>query len=411
MHISASSDKLSRAFFMTAIDLDSFKLSQKRKIANVTVNGEKINKSSMSLLVSKDTSAVVFFYSIPGKKDALKKYNLLVFDKNLKKINEQVYEFEYPNKKLNIRSGYLLNSNEMILLTADLSSLPVRDFTKKEIQYNYKIVHLIDGKVKHLADVKNDNKWLHNIEIQVTDDNIELIGFYAEKGKYDFHGTFFYSFSKAEKTEKKSVFTPFDDATIDSYFKDTQNSLKLGSVKKQQKNRELPKFVLVDVKKNSDGSHFLIAEQRYTISSNYSINFIYLKTLVVKLSPQGDIVWSKFIDKDNSKLNTWIYSGFIYEHINDTLYFLYNGNSNNLKNDGKKTFKSFSKLVKGESIILAKVDTSGNLERNLVVNSETLSGYRMRPGLSSLTDQGKILLFCQKPSNVKNQRFISFEFE
>jgi hypothetical protein len=89
---------------------------------------------------------------------------------------------------------------------------------------------------------------------------------------------------------------------------------------------------------------------------------------------------------------------------------MYNDSKNNLNPSDLRRYGAFAS-EENESFILTFLNANGEIKSNPITTKTELQGYRIRPRLSSKLDDGTILLFAQKPANVKYQRFMSLSLE
>lgn len=197
LNITTKSTKSYRKYFAKTIDLKGFKITSEKEILSLSIEGVNMRRSYVSFVRAQDESSVGLFYTVPTKPKEYRKYGLIVFDNDFNKIDAFTYQFPFSKNEFVIMGGTLLNKKEMILLTADLSNLPLNPNSKKIPDYGYKVVHLNQGNSKTIGEVPNDNKWLNRLALRIDGSKIKLVGLYSNVGRYDAHGTFFHQIDQS----------------------------------------------------------------------------------------------------------------------------------------------------------------------------------------------------------------------
>ncbi len=405
LNITSISTKQNRKFFAKSIDLKNFKITSQKEIANIELEGYNVNRSYMSFIVSKDSSSVGLFYTIPTKKKENRKCSLIVFDKEFTQINHYNYEFPYIDDQFVIMQGVLLSKDEMLILSADLSTMPVNPNSKRIPDYNYSLHSLQQGQSTLLGKIPNDNKWLNNLNLVVTKSAIKFVGLYANAGRFSSHGVFFHQIDRANNNLVIHNLSPFNQELLDQHAEISK--FEIGYKRRIKKFKELPYYVPQNTLQYDDGSVLLIAEQIHTITQ-YVTSYYFENLISLMIDDNGNVQWSKMIEKDNIKTGTWIYSSFVSSKNNDDYLLIFNGFSKDeLENSSTQPDNFYEN--NHEAILLVELNKSGTMNKKVMANSTDTNGYRIRPALSSLIKKNEILLFSQKPGNVKNQRFISLK--
>lgn len=405
LNITSISTKQNRKFFAKSIDLKNFKITSQKEIANIEFKGNNVNKSYMSFIVSKDSSSVGLFYTIPTKKKENQKCSLIVFDKEFNKINHYNYEFPFVRDQFVIMKGVLLNKDEMLILSADLSKMPANPNSKRIPDYNYSLHSLKQGKSTLLGKIPNDNKWLNNLNIVVTQSSIKFIGLYSNVSRFGSNGIFFHQIDRANNKLVIHKLSPFNEELLDRHAEISK--FQIGYKKRIKKFKELPYYIPQSTLKYDDGSVLLIAEQVHTITQ-YVTSYYFENLIALMIDNNGNVQWSKMIKKDNIKTGTWIYSSFVSSKNNDDYLLIFNGISKNKSNNYSSRFHN-SSVNDPEEVLLVVLNKSGTVNKKVIATSADTEGYRIRPALSSLIKENEILLFSQKPGNIKNQRFMSLK--
>lgn len=407
--LTAKASKTHRKYYTKTVDLDKFDLSSSKEIIDLSIDDVDMNKTYISFIKAKDDSSVGLFYSLPTEKNGTsKKYGLIIFDEDFNKINEYEYEFPSTKDSFVIVEGMLTNKEEMVILTADLSNVPANPNSKKIPQYNYKVLLLKNNKNELVAEIPNYDKWVNNIELFIDESFISLCGFYSNIGRYNSHGTFLYNIDRSDFNKTISKFNPFSQKLLDSH----SNNLLAGNAQKKKINKfkELTYYIPKSYYKFNNDAILMIAEQIHTVSSNYSTMYYYENLIIICTDKNGNQLWSKMIKKNNSKNSTWVYSSFTGFAENDQYYIIYNDSDKNLINSDTRRYNAFS-FEENESIVVTSIKKDGTIKSEAITNKPKINGFRMRPGISTKLNNNEVLLFAQKPSNVKHQKFMTLEIK
>lgn len=402
LNITTKSTKSYRKYFAKTIDLKGFKITSEKEILSLSIEGVNMRRSYVSFVRAQDESSVGLFYTVPTKPKEYRKYGLIVFDNDFNKIDAFTYQFPFSRNEFVIMGGTLLNKKEMTLLTADLSNVPLSPNSKKIPDYGYKIVQLNQGNSKTIGEVPNDNKWLNSLALRIDGSKIKLVGLYSNVGRYDAHGTFFHQIDQSNPGETIHQLEPFDQELLDQHSE--ISNLENLSKKKIRKHSELAYYVPKSIMKYDDGGILMIAEETQTFS-HYITTYYRQNLLAIHFDKEGNRKWTRMIKKDNSKNNTWIYSSYLVLKDSTDFHLIYNGNSKNLQKDHLVRNNAFIN-EEDESVVVATISKEGEVSQKVVTNFSQTQGFRIRPKLSSKLNENEVLLFSQKPSNVKNQRFI-----
>jgi len=402
LNITSKSTKTYRKYFAKTIDLNGFQITSEKEILNLSIEGVNMKKTYVSFVLATDSSAVGLFYTIPTKPKEFRKYGLIVFDNDFNKIDAFTYQFPFSKNEFVIMGGTLLNKKEMILLTADLSQVPLSPNSKKIPDYGYKIVQLNQGNSKTIGEVPNDNKWLNSLGLRIDGSKIKLVGLYSNVGRYDAHGTFFHQIDQSNPGETIHQLEPFDQELLDQHSE--ISNLENLSKKRIRKHSELAYYIPKSIMNYDDGAILMVAEETFNLSQ-YITTYYSQNLLAIHFDKEGNRKWTRMIKKDNSKNNTWIYSSYLVLKDSTDFHLIYNGNRKNLQKDHLVRNNAFIN-EEDESVVVATISKEGDVSQKVVTNFLQTQGFRIRPKLSSKLNENEVLLFSQKPSNVKNQRFI-----
>lgn len=392
-------------FYSRKIDLNQFKVEDKKLILKLTHNEVSAKRAFTSFVLAQDSSSIGLFYTFPSRsKDKKpKKYGLKVCDTEFNQIASYEFELPYIHRKAAVVDGQMISSNEIIVVTADLSQNKFQE--NKPPNYNYKVWSFKENKTKIIARISTDGKWINNLKMDIDSSRIRLLGMYAENGAFDARGTVVFTIDRRDSMMVSSQFNPFGQAILTKQFKIDKKGI--AATKKLLKFKELPNYVFKKWYTFLDGTSLVIAEQVHFLTQ-YSTSYGYENILLIYLDMDGSHQWVDIINKNNSNSGTPIYSSFKSISNGEEIMLIYNDNARNLKSS-ESSFNAFKEEERDQALILAVVTKFGDIKRYPLTNYMKSDNYRIRPSLATRISKNEILLFAQKPTNVKNQRFLSIE--
>ena len=392
----------SRQYFLQKIDAEKFSAGIPKMIAEVPSEERSIDNSVKTFFLSHDESELLFFYSVPNKGRDNQKFRILTFDHDFVQTSSVDYELPFKNKLFTVYSIRLLENNDLILLGKhDLKPLE-GDMLK---HYEYWVYKLGGGKTKRLFNIQTENRHLRQIRLSINKlGEIVIAGFYSENDMYAIKGTFYQrSDTIAGRTLVKNI-QEFDISFHAEIIKEKRRQKEITRMEKNGK-PEARYYVLNNFVMDSLENITLVAEQ--TLYSNYQWH--YLNIAIVKISPNGEIIWAKQIGKNNSYPGPGLYSSYKLIPHNNELIFVYNGSSENKNHTNGKAQNPYY-YPQTTTLFSTTVDSNGNYNRNIVLSTEELGGYSILPSCSMNIGNGSWLFFMQDPGSKKDQRLIKFNF-
>lgn len=408
LHLSVSGTVNARRYYKRVFDLDTRKLREPELIAEVKSDERKASRAYEALLTSNDTSHVAFIYTIPNRNKDLQKLKVYRMNRDFNTLSEEVYEFPYSNKTFSFWQIRLSNHGQLDILAKVYDTEAVA-FETKNKGYKY-ILFQIRESVEQKAEIRFPGKHVRDLSMDVSKDGeYYFTGLYSERDLYAVRGYVFKKLGRdGEHISQKVV--PLSQEYFTQLVKPGKKRDKI--IKKLASERfEEGLQVYGGTVFNEDKNLFvLLAEKKWTVSSNYTVTYNAQEISLIAINSDGDLEWFKKIGKNNSKSNVPIYSGYRLIRRDNYLMFIYGDHIENQNHVYGRMPNAFVMDGMDYCIAATTVDWSGNMRRSIVAKIEEVERTRIRPGLSRWIDDDSILFFGQDISNLKNQRFIKINY-
>lgn len=391
---------------------------QKRKIGEIDYEGSsKSNSGSFSIKVSRDSSKILAFYSLPftdGDPEAL---GFNVLDNNLKSIWENKVTLPYRDELLDIERVRVGNDGNVYVL-----GLLYKEKRKKkrhgEPNYTYEaFAYSNNGKSMKQYTISLDDRFITDMQIEILNNNLVCAGFYSQKGTFSIRGTYFLTVDITTKEIKTKSFKEFGIDFISQNMTERQAK----KAKKKEEKGEEPELYEYDLDKlliGKDGSAMLIGEQYYVdarttttyvnnvpqTTTNYYYN--YNDIIAIKVDPAGQIQWAEKIAKTQRSVNDdGFYASYTLALVKGKFYFIFNDNPENLNYDGKGRPDNYN--AKKALVVMVALDAQGKQTKKPIFSTIDVEVI-VRPKVCEQINNREVILFGQRK---KKQQFARLAFE
>jgi hypothetical protein len=387
---------------------------EKRKVGEIDYKGKsKRNNGDFRFRVSRDSSKVLVFYSLPFEKDEPEAFGFNVLDDKLNSLWEKNVTIPYEDELFDVESFRVDNSGNAYLL-----GLNYKDKRKSKRRglpnYNYEIFAYTDkGKNVKQYPISLEDRFLTDMQIEVLDNkNLVCAGFYSDKGTFSVRGTYFLVVDPVSKAIKTKSFKEF---TLDFITQNMTEKEAKKVAKKEAKGEdtELYEYDLDKLLVGKDGSAMLIGEQYYmrvqTISTGRSTtqvyHYYYNDIITVKINPAGQIEWAQKIPKTQHTVNDGgFYSSYTMALLKGKVCFFFNDNPKNLTGDVKGKPANYN--GKQSVVVMVSLDQKGNPTKQPIFNTVDVDVIT-RPKVCEQISNKEVILFGQRK---KNQQFARVTF-
>ena len=319
------------SLFLHAIEIKEGPVVGSKPILLTSANIKAMD-SEKSLTVFKEKD--LFMLIIPRESDPLKneKYELLVYNSLLEKVNSKEIEIPYPAEILEYNdalvdkmgNAYVLASRENTTLSGLKKDRNLgRDFSL--FIYNWKEETLLE------KSLSLGTKWLYDVQLLINKDgNIQVAGYYSNMIDLIMAGTFSLELDKETGEVLNQGLNPFDRD-----FR-TQFRPKSGNIS----DTELGTLNLDYILPKPDAITLLTSEKNFTETSTimnpgtgmYAVVTIYNydEILISAIDPSSKIKYNLVIPKYQSSTSTYdTYTSFIAFSESEKTFIVYNDNDRN----------------------------------------------------------------------------------
>lgn len=372
----------------------SYQLCQTVDQNTLEINGDfkqlmQINKDeSYDYKFSEDGSKIMYFRRSRAKKNEIIEYYTKVLDakNDFQMLWESNFDSDQINQLEDIESFDLNNNGDAYFMT--LQYQDKRRASKKDgdPNYSYRLKEFSKkGKTVNAYDLQLGDKFISDITFGINSNNdIVCTGFYSEKGGFTIKGSFYLKFDYSSKSIVKESTKEFGLDFMTQNLSEKQTKRVNKKVAKG-KNIELPNYNLKGLVMEADGSVVQIAERYYVTTHTYTDSngntrttyiYHYDEIIVVRIDEKGDIDWIRKVRKaqaSSSPSNQYL--SFHFALIGDKMYFIHNGNSENLLVGEKESISAW-KLNKKAAVIITEIDIEGYMKKDILMD---FAGYQQIP--------------------------------
>lgn len=369
---------------------------------------QKGEKSDFTFVLSNDSSKILEFKNDYNKRGKVHNFSYKVIDNSLNELfgnDKIVLPFSNPNFTIH---DYMLDKDANFYMLTEIEGEKGNWF-KDRPSYLYKIL-LIQPQSNDVKeyDVELQGKTISDMSFRVNK-NQDLIaaGFFSNRGRYsdEIAGTFYVSLDGKTKEVKTSGLKEFDKSFLLNFMSD--RSAKRGS--------ELREFKIDQIIERNDGGAYMVAEQRYVqtvtsyngryMTTDYYFNFNDL--IVASIDTLGKINWVKMVPKTQVTVNDkGPYSSYSMGISGNSINFIFNDNTRNLKIPNSRDYKTFSGPKKS-TCVLVSIDDKGEMKKRPLF-AERDKRIFARPKIYLQTGPKELLMYSDRGRVFKLLK-VSFE--
>ncbi len=404
--------------FADEIDKKTLTLKKEKvKIGEIDYSGNSHrNSGSFSVRVSRDSSKVLAFYSLPDTKGDPDAFGFHVLDENLKSIWENNVIVPYKDGLFDIET-FRVDNNANVYVMGVLYKDKRKTKRHGDPNYTYEVfAYTNNGSEQKQYTLNLEDRFITDMQIEILNDNLVCAGFYSNKGTYSIRGTYVLTVDIKTKEVKTKSFKEFG---ID-FITQNMSNREAKKAKRNDAKGEEPELYEYDLDRlliGKDGSAMLIGEQYYVDVSSYTsyINgrsvvnttnhYYYNDIIAVRIDPAGQIQWAEKIAKQQHTSNDGgFYSSYTLAIVNGKICFLFNDNPENLNYDGKGRPENYN--AKKSVVVIVSLDKDGKQVKQPVFNTVDAEVI-VRPKVCEQISNHEVILFGQKR---KKQQFARVSF-
>lgn len=337
--------------------------------------------SNFTMTVNNTKTGFVIGIDFNNKKS--ENLNLYVFDNNLnlkfnsefgKEINDKKYIFQNIQLSPDAKSVYLLSK----------SYLKELKDKEKGGEYQFELIKFTEKNSK-VQIIKTNEQYINSLKIIFNQDKITCLGFYSNYDEDKFQGISYFSFDQNNLDLLNSKFNPFSEQfMIDKYGKKKDKGLKF--------------LIFKNIFFTPNNDLILNAEEQYiTYIANTNRTLFNCDDIIsLKLNKNGELVWSRNINKSQSFTDDDSYISYSSIVKDESNYFFINTGEEikKLSNDRIE----FGQVRKNKSNLnIIRINPDGDFDfveilddENTAVPFKVSKGFIIDESLIFIGQKGKV---------------------
>lgn len=375
-------DKLTNLYAFP-VNADKMSLGEPQLLEAVDYSkGKKKDSKDFKFSFAPDSSKILLYYNVPGKKDEFESFGFKVFDAALEQLFELEVEIPYTQKLFDVLQVAMDNDGS-IFLAGKLYNEKRRESRKGAVNYSTKIlVFKNQSVVPTEIDVVFDDVFISSLKMNFRANLISIVGFFSDSKSVGEKGVFVMDIDK-EKSEILQHNLKFFDKKFFTMGLTNKEKERLNKRMRKGKEVSFQRFEIDHVLPGKDGSFTIVAEQRYievvttsTGPNGASRTDTYFNNnhlLVFKVNKDNEIDWyTKVIKSQRTSNDGGFSNGYVMIPTEKKLYFLFNEGKKAYDPKKNKTPGFVSTYVKSKKsmVSLAAVDGEGNTNKVKVMDGK-----------------------------------------
>ena len=345
-----------------------------------------------SVLFNDDKSA--FAITTHFKKRKEDQHLIHVFDSSLRKLMEHDFSDEVEEKNY---------AFENIVFSEDLSNVYLigkayfkkKRFNATDRKFQYELVRIWNGG-RETQSFYTEGKFPESLKPVFKGNELLCIGFYADRKDNRYNGIAYFKLNPKSLAIETQKFNPFSNQfMMDKFGREDDKTIK-----------DLV-FKAMDI--TSDGYILFNAEEYFTSTSTQAntsggrvmvTRYHHNDIVSVKLSPDGDMVWARNINKAEVTQGDGAYASYSAYTKGNNTYFFISTASENPQQIGADRILFKQGLGRNRNIFLIKLDENGHMNYEKVID-DTEARLPLMVSMPFVDDQADKLLFYAKRGTKK----------
>lgn len=411
-----------RSLNLQEIDLKAMRLKggRPKRLADINYSGNwRGNSGDFDLKLSLDSNKLLVHANLPYEKEEAERFDLYVYEPGMELLWKKEITLPYTDELFSVQDFQVDEAGDVYVL-GRVYKEKAKEKRRGQVNYRYEILaYRENGEHLEQYPVEVKGHFLTDMSVAVNQaGDLLCAGFWSDEGTFSIKGSYFL---RVDRESGDVVRQSFEEFGIDFI---TQNMTERQEKKARKKDAkgetpELYEYDLKDIIIHPDGGATLVGEQYFirvvttTTSSGAGASstrtttyYHYNDILVVRISPEGDIMWNQKIPKHQVTANDGgFYSSYALAVVDGSLFFMFNDNPKNLmKEEGDKT--KLMRLGKESIVVLVEVAPDGNVEKEALFSSKEVDIITVPKVCSQVSGQ-EVILFGKRK---KDQRLARLTF-
>ena len=410
-----------RILRMQEFDKRSFRgKGRPEQLATINYEGKwRHNSGDFSLQLSLDSNKLLVHANLPYDKEEAERFDLFVYEPGMELAWKKEITLPYTDELFSVQDFQVDEAGDVYVL-GRVYDEKAKEKRRGTVNYRYEILaYREQGEYLQKYPVEIDDRFLTDMKVAVNQaGDLLCAGFWSDKGTFSIKGSYFLRVDRESGDIQRKSFEEFGIDFITQHMTEKQEKK---ARKKEEKGKapELYEYDLDDIVIRPDGGAILVGEQYYvqivttTVSSanggtttRTTYYYHYNDIIVVRISPEGDILWNQKIPKKQVTTNDGgFYSSYTMAEVGGSLFFLFNDNPRNLfKAEGDKTKNM--RLWKESLVVLVEVTPDGEVEKEALFSSKEVDIITV-PKVCRQVSGKEVILFGKRK---KDQRLARLTF-
>ena len=354
--------------------------------------------------ISRNKLKTGFVTQYPGDRDEVATLGLQVRDEYFDLMWERDIDLKHSKEVVEL-AGFDVSNDGIAYSLIKVFDTKKTNSDKRANKFEYQLIACsAKGEATVIPINIDEGNIIQNIHFEVTDNGDVYIGGFYGASCCTIDGSFFMSIEGTTNKVSKYNIKAFSlDFITEGLSERKQNKLERRFDKGQEigfNNVDFRDFII-----REDGGIVLVGEF-YDISLNNrseantgnpnSTHFNYKDIVVVNISADGQIEWSKKILKRQLTTDDGGFmSSFVLAVNGDNLHFIFNDHEANINAQTEKDLATYSRSKSTSVVTLVSLNAQGDMTRETIISQKEL-GLEIRPQSCEQVSANELILFGLK---------------
>ena len=404
LHLLFLSYDYERGLYTYSMHRSSIDPYQFKEISLVNIRSEELQnpldedhyhrkfKRGLSTAVFFDREKRGFVIHVMQKKGRIEQHKLHYYNADLNKLWEKDYT-DLTEKKNFAFEQMAIGQNPGEIYLVGKAHFKKKRFQAKERKFQYEMLKFTPNGVDSLV-FDQGNKHSEGLYPLMLGNRMVCVGFYADRPDKRFNGLSFFEIDPLSMHVRKQRYNPFtEEFMADKFGREEDQSIKNLIFKGAYSDREGNLLFNAEEYFVTRSMHDTGAGQRVMVD-----RFHHNDIISAKLSPEGELIWARNINKSEVTQNDGAYASYgSYQKEGKTYFFISTASENpQLIGNDRLMFKQG--LSRNRNLFVICLDESGRLNYEKVIDGAEARLPLMVSKPLDLEDQSHLLFYAKRGS-------------